>query len=62
MPNITDEPYRGAIADLSALQQPGLQTFRRYIHVDLPLPPIWRLASTGYTGRGKDARRGYEGR
>lgn len=43
MINITDEPYRGAIADLRALQQPGLETFKRYIRGDLPLPPIWRL-------------------
>jgi uncharacterized protein (TIGR00369 family) len=43
MANITDEPHRGAIADLRALQQPGLQTFKRYIHGDLPLTPIWRL-------------------
>lgn len=43
MANITDEPARGAIADLRALQQPGLETFRRYIHGELPAPPIWRL-------------------
>ena len=43
MAKITDEPARGAIADLRALQQPGLETFRRYIHGELPAPPIWRL-------------------
>lgn len=43
MPYITDEPARGAIADLRALQQSGLQTFKRYIHGELPVPPIWRL-------------------
>lgn len=43
MPYIIEEPCRGAIGDLRALQQPGLDTFRRYIHGALPLPPIWRL-------------------
>ncbi|SHE80572.1 uncharacterized domain 1-containing protein [Microbulbifer donghaiensis] len=43
MASIPDEPYRGAIGDLRALQQPGLETFRRYIYGDLPAPPIWRL-------------------
>lgn len=52
MQNITDEPYRGAIADLRALQQPGLQTFRRYIHGDLPLPPIWRFTGMRPTEAG----------
>ena len=52
MPNITDEPYRGAIADLRALQQPGLDTFRRYIHGELPLPPIWRLTGMRPTEAG----------
>ncbi|SDJ54769.1 PaaI family thioesterase [Microbulbifer yueqingensis] len=40
---ITGEPRRGAIADLRALQQPGLETFRRFVHEELPGPPIWRL-------------------
>ncbi|MCK7597500.1 PaaI family thioesterase [Microbulbifer sp. CAU 1566] len=52
MANITDEPYRGAIADLRALQQPGLDTFRRYIHGDLPLPPIWRFTGMHPTEAG----------
>ena len=43
MDNITDEPHRGAIGDLRALQQPGLETFRRFTHGQLPAPPIWRL-------------------
>lgn len=43
MDYITDERHRGAIGDLRALQQPGLETFKRYIHCDLPAPPIWRL-------------------
>lgn len=43
MGNITDEPVRGAIGDLRALQQPGLETFRKYVHCELPCPPIWRL-------------------
>ena len=52
MPNITDEPYRGAIADLRALQQPGLDTFKRYIHGELPIPPIWRLTGMRPTEAG----------
>lgn len=52
MPNITDEPHRGAIADLRALQQEGLQTFKRYIRGDLPLPPIWRLTGSHPTEAG----------
>lgn len=43
MDNITDEPFRGAIGDLRAFQQPGLETFRRYIRGDLPGPPVSRL-------------------
>ncbi|WP_323844720.1 PaaI family thioesterase [Microbulbifer magnicolonia] len=43
MDYITDEPHRGAIGDLRALQQPGLETFKRYIHCELPGPPVWRL-------------------
>lgn len=42
-PNIPDEPYRGAIADLRVLQQSGLETFRRFAHDELPAPPVWRL-------------------
>lgn len=40
---IPDEPRRGAIGDLRTLQQPGLETFRRFIRGELPAPPIWRL-------------------
>ena len=43
MANIIDEPYRGAIGDLRALQQPGLETFRHFVRGELPAPPIWRL-------------------
>ena len=49
---ITDEPARGAIADLRALQQPGLQTFKRYIRGELPVPPIWRLTGMRPTEAG----------
>lgn len=52
MPDIIEEPRRGAIGDLRALQQPGLQTFRRYIYGDLPLPPIWRLTGMRPTEAG----------
>ncbi|MFI2810673.1 MULTISPECIES: PaaI family thioesterase [Microbulbifer] len=40
---VPDEPRRGAIGDLRALQQSGLQTFRRFVRGELPGPPIWRL-------------------
>jgi len=43
MTNITDEVHRGAICDLRALQQPGLQTFKQYIRGSLPGPPFWHL-------------------
>ncbi|WGL16734.1 PaaI family thioesterase [Microbulbifer bruguierae] len=41
--DITDEPHRGAIGDLRVLQQPGLETFRKFTHQELPAPPVWRL-------------------
>ena len=43
MKYITDEPYRGSIGDLRALQQPGLETIRRFIREELPGFPISRL-------------------
>ncbi|WP_237058645.1 PaaI family thioesterase [Microbulbifer sediminum] len=43
MKAVIDEPRRGAIGDLRALQQPGLDTFRRFTRGQLPGPPIWRL-------------------
>ncbi|AOS97617.1 hypothetical protein AUP74_02203 [Microbulbifer aggregans] len=52
MPSIIEEPHRGAIADLRALQQPGLDTFRRYIGGALPHPPIWRLTGMRPTEAG----------
>ena len=44
MGHLNDEHYRGAIGDLRAFQRPGLETLRRYVRGDLPLPPIARLA------------------
>src|SRR5215471_16421247 len=44
MSHLNDEHYRGAIGDLRAFQRPGLETLRRYVRGELPLPPIARLA------------------
>src|SRR5215472_17916048 len=44
MSHLNDEHYRGAIGDLRAYQRPGLETLRRYVRGELPLPPIARLA------------------
>jgi uncharacterized protein (TIGR00369 family) len=43
MSHLDDERYRGSIGDVRAFQQPGLETFRRYIRRELPAPPIARL-------------------
>ncbi|WP_226664847.1 PaaI family thioesterase [Microbulbifer aggregans] len=51
-PDITDEPHRGAIGDLRALQTPGLETFRRFTYGQLPGPPIWRLTGMQPTETG----------
>jgi uncharacterized protein (TIGR00369 family) len=47
-----DEHYRGSIGDLRMFQQPGLQTFRRFIREDLPAPPMFRLAGMRPTEAG----------
>lgn len=52
MDHIKDEHFRGAIGDLRAFQNPGLQTFRRYIRGELPAPPISRLAGMRPTEAG----------
>ena len=52
MNNIIDEPVRGAIGDLRVFQQPGLQTFRRFIRGELPGPPISRLVGLRATEAG----------
>jgi uncharacterized protein (TIGR00369 family) len=43
MAYVTDEPFRGAIADPRAFRHSGLETFKRFIRGDLPGPPISRL-------------------
>lgn len=43
MDSITDEPYRGAILDPRPFETPGLQALRRYVHGELPAPPMSRL-------------------
>lgn len=40
---ITNERPRGAIGDMRAFQQPGHDTFKRYVRGELPAPPVWRL-------------------
>ena len=47
-----DEPHRGAIGDLRAFQQPGLDTVRRYVRGELPLAPIHRLTGLRATDVG----------
>ena len=44
MGHLEDEHYRGAIGDQRAYQRSGLETLRRYVRGELPLPPIARLA------------------
>jgi len=43
MDDITSEPCRGAIGDLRAFQQTGMETFRHFIRGRLPGPPMSRL-------------------
>lgn len=43
MGSVLDEPLRGAIGDLRALQSTGLEGARRYVRGELPGPPIARL-------------------
>jgi uncharacterized protein (TIGR00369 family) len=43
MGHIEAERVRGSIGDLRAFQKPGLETLRRYVRDELPLPPISRL-------------------
>ncbi len=43
MSEVIVERVRGAIGDLRAFQQPGLETLRRFVRQDLPGPPISRL-------------------
>ena len=52
MRDATDEPFRGAIGDLRAFQTPGLETLRRYIRGQLPMPPVSRLAGMRPTEAG----------
>lgn len=52
MQSITDERFRGAIGDLRAFQQPGLETLKRYIRGDLPGVPIARLTGMRPTEAG----------
>lgn len=44
--HIRDEHHRGAIGDLRVYQNSGIETLRRLIRGDLPLPPVSRL--TGF--------------
>jgi uncharacterized protein (TIGR00369 family) len=48
MDYIVDEPVRGAVGDMRAIQLSGLESARRYMRGELPAPPIWRL--TGLCG------------
>jgi uncharacterized protein (TIGR00369 family) len=52
MGDIVDEPFRGSIGDPRAFERPGLETFRRYIREELPLPPMSRLAGMRPTEAG----------
>jgi len=52
MRDTTDEPFRGSLGDLRAFQTPGLETLRRFIRGQLPLPPISRLAGMRPTEAG----------
>ncbi len=52
MDNITDERSRGSIGDLRAFQEPGLETFRRFIRGELPAPPMSRLTGMRPTEAG----------
>src|SRR5918995_1843603 len=49
---IIDEPARGAIGDLRALQMSGLESIRKYVRGELPAPPIWRLTGLKATDAG----------
>src|SRR5215469_13567879 len=53
--HINDERVRGSIGDLRAFQKPGLETLKRYIRGELPMPPISRLVGARPTevGLGK---------
>jgi uncharacterized protein (TIGR00369 family) len=52
MGDIINEPFRGAIGDRRAFQTPGLETLRRYVRGDLPVPPISRLVGMRPTEAG----------
>jgi uncharacterized protein (TIGR00369 family) len=52
MADIVQEPVRGAIGDLRAFQQSGLEAVRRYIRGQLPPPPVSRLLGMKPTDAG----------
>ncbi len=52
MADIIDERFRGAIGDLRAFQQPGLETIKRYIRGALPPFPVNRLVGIRPTEAG----------
>jgi len=52
MGDIIDEPFRGSIGDQRAFQTPGMETLRRYVRGDLPIPPIARLVGLRPTEAG----------
>ncbi len=49
---LIDEPVRGAIADLRALQMTGLEAARGYVRGELPVGPIHRLTGLRPTDAG----------
>jgi uncharacterized protein (TIGR00369 family) len=49
---LIDEPVRGAIGDLRALQMSGLDSARGYVRGDLPVGPIHRLTGLRPTDAG----------
>ncbi|MDX1468980.1 MAG: PaaI family thioesterase [Acidimicrobiia bacterium] len=49
---VIDEPVRGAIGDLRAIQHPGVEGARLYVHGELPGPPVSRLLGLRPTDSG----------
>lgn len=52
IPNVTDEPHRGAIGDLRVFQQPGFESLRRIIAGEFPPVPPARLIGSRVTDVG----------
>jgi uncharacterized protein (TIGR00369 family) len=50
--SLIDEPVRGAIGDVRALQTTGLESAKRYVRGDLPVAPIHRLTGLRPTDAG----------